>query len=173
MSTYASVPSVAASPLLLLRALHLFCCCLLPLLLPPLFAEQFGVCATGYRGADRYELTRMFHFMAVFSELALLPAQVFDALAPMLCFHHCANSPKHPEERVRSWVTALLRASLCCGSLETGVWMHPAVRRYSSEHNVEAALREKHRRTLDALLSWRGPLALFVQVSAELLLGWA
>ena len=41
--------------------------------------------------------------------------------------------------------------------------MHPAVRRYSSEHNVEAALREKHRRTLDALLSWRGPSALFVQ----------
>ena len=51
---------------------------------------------------------------------------------------------------------------------------HKSLRaQFEKVDNVEAALREKHRRTLDALLSWRGPLALFVQVSAELLLGWA
>ena len=61
-----------------------------------------------YEGADKEQVEKLFHFMAVFPEDVPVPAQVFDALAVALA----GEGTKRPALKVRSWLTALLRCSL-------------------------------------------------------------
>ena len=105
-----------------------------------------------YVGRDKDELEKLFNWMAVWPEDVLVPCAVFDEFAPIL-----AQNAKRPRVKVRSWLTALLKSSLCLGSIAAGIHQHDIVRHYTIARNSVAELRERHRQVISILCGTRAP----------------
>ena len=80
-----------------------------------------------YQGADKEQLFETFLLLAVFPEDVPVPAAAFDALAPLVA----GRDAKRAALKARSWMTALMRCSLCKGSFAEGFYLHDIVRHFA------------------------------------------
>jgi hypothetical protein len=73
---------------------------------------------------DKPMVERLFSYFACFAEDERIPGGVFDLLAPMLA----CEGLKRPAFKVRSWLGALVNATLVMGTYSDGIYMHDIVR---------------------------------------------
>ena len=76
-----------------------------------------------YDGAEREQVVNLFIAFAIFPEDIPVPRGLFELLAAPVF----GGKGKRPHLMVRSWLTALLRLSLLCGSMADGLFQHDIV----------------------------------------------
>jgi len=103
---------------------------------------------SAYQGADKQQVFETFLLMAVFPEDVPIPAPVMDALAPLVA----GRDAKRATLKARSWLTALIRCSLCKGSVAGGVYLHDIVRHFTIVQHTPEELATKQQSVVQQLL---------------------